>query len=374
VTLANPANPNSRIICGAAGCDPSINVDNWIHTMRSLGEVPVVGFPDTLSAADAAAIVSQLAAHASDPVLYWVIGNEPNGSSQESAAIYSAHFNSLYDAMKHVDPSIKIGGPATLGFDQPFIQTFLADCGSRADFVDFHYYPGYPGPETEAQLPGMLSQLSADMATLRTMIHTAAPTRASSIGIHVGEWNISANNGALNEFAYTGIASAFDADLLGRILAGGGDSLAWGSKNGPMSLLYGDTTSGPPGPSAYKPDMPMPLYEAIGMFTGEGRFPRFGTTMVTATSILPGVDAFASSSPDEVVIVNMGASARHVTVRVQSKNSKAATIWQLHQTGATPSPPARMGTVPSVDGIFKVALPGYSVTTLVMTTLVSDRK
>ena len=371
VNLADPANPKSQIICGAAGCDSSVNIADWIHTMRAAGEVPVVGFPDTLSAADAAAIVTQLAVTASDPVEYWVIGNEPNVGNQESAATYSAHFNTLYDAMKHADPSIKIGGPATLGFDQSWIQTFLADCGSRTDFVDFHYYPGYPGSETQAQLPGMLTQLSADLATLRTMIKTAAPTRTSSIGIHVGEWNISANTQSLDQFAYTGIASAFDADLLGRILAGGGDSLAWGSKNGPMSVLYGDGQSGPAG---YNPDTPMPLYEAIGMFTGEGRFPRFGTTMVTATSILPNVDVFASKSPDQIVIVNMGSSAQRATVSIQSFAPKHATVWQIHQAGATPAPPAEVGTVTNENGIFKVELPGYSVTTLVLTTQVSDRK
>lgn len=84
VTLADPANPDSRVICGAAGCDPGIDVTKWLQTMAGLGEVPVIGFPDTLSAADAAAIVRRLAATARNPVLYWVIGNEPD-ATQESA-------------------------------------------------------------------------------------------------------------------------------------------------------------------------------------------------------------------------------------------------------------------------------------------------
>ena len=74
--------------------------------------------------------------------MYWVIGNEPDVANQETAATYSQHFNTLYDAMKRVDPSIMIGGPATLGFDQPFIQTFLDNSASRVDFVDFHFYLG----------------------------------------------------------------------------------------------------------------------------------------------------------------------------------------------------------------------------------------
>ena len=368
VTLADTGNPDSRVVCGAAGCDPAIDVSQWIQTMQSLGEVPVIGFPDTLSAADAAAIVTRFAATARNPVRYWVIGNEPDVANQETAATYSERFNTLYDAMKQADSAIKIGGPATLGFDQPWIQTFLASSGSRADFVDFHFYPGR---ETAAQLLAELPQMSADLATLRGMIQAAAPGRASAIGIHVGEWNFSADPVTLGQFAYTGFASMLDADLLGRILAAGADGLAWGSKNGPMSLVYGDGTGAPAG---YTSDTPMPLYEAIGMFTGAGRFPHFGTTMVAATSVLPDVDVFASSSPDEIVLVNRSKATLRVTVHAQGSNPQAATVWQLHQTHVKPSPPAKIGTVTSLDGVFKITLPAHSVTTLVMTTEVSNRK
>ena len=368
VTLADPANPNSKVVCGAAGCDPAPDIATWIRTMRSLGEVPEIGFSDTLSAADAAAIVNRFAATASDPVEYWVIGNEPNAGNQETALTYSQHFNTLYDAMKRADPRIKIGGPATYGFDQQWLQTFLANSGSRTDFVDFHFYPGH---ETAAQLLGELPQLSADLSTLRGVISAAVPGRAASIGIHVGEWNFSADPVTLRQFAYTGFASMLDADLLGRILAGGADSLAWGSKNGPMSLVYGD---GHGAPAGYTSDTPMPLYEAIGMFTGEGRFPHFGTTMVSATSVLPDVDAFASSSPDEVVLVNKSTATLRVLVHVEGNTPQTAAVWQIHQTRETPSPPASIGTVSSLVGAFKVTLPGDSVTTLVVTPGINDRK
>lgn len=368
VTLADPANPDSRVVCGAAGCDPTPDIAAWIRTMRSLGETPEIGFSDTLSAADATAIVRRYAAAASDPVEYWVIGNEPNAANQETALTYSQHFNTLYDAMKSADPRIKIGGPATYGFDQQWIQTFLASSGSRTDFVDFHFYPGR---ETAAQLLGELPQLSADLATLHGMINAAAPGRAASIGIHVGEWNFSADPVTLGQFAYTGFASMLDADLLGRILAGGADSLAWGSKNGPMSLVYGDGTGAPAG---YTSDTPMPLYEAIGMFTGEGRFPRFGTTMVSATSVLSDVDVFASSAPDEVVLVNKSSTSLRVLVHVQGDKPQTATVWQINQSRVTPSPPAKVGTVSSLVGAFKVTLPGDSVTTLVVTEGINDRK
>jgi hypothetical protein len=368
LTLANPADPRSRITCAAAGCDRGLDVDRWVTMMDAAGEVPVAGIPDTLSAADAAAIVRHfaVAGNAGQPILTWVIGNEPEAMG-ESPATYDARFNTLYDAMKQADPRIRIGGPATLGFDQPFLQQFLKDCGSRADFVDFHFYPGH---ETAAQLLAGLPVLSRDLATLRAMIAAAEPSRASDIAIHVGEWNFSADPGTLAQYAFTGFASVLDADILGRILTAGGDSLAWGSKNGPMSLLYGDVlaSSGGNPPKGYKQDTPMPLYEGIAMFTGQGLFPRFGTDIVSAISILPGVDAFASSGPDEIVIVNTGPARKRVSVRVDSGSPRAAEVWQLHQTGHTPTPPVRKAPVTSKVGIFTISLPADSVTTLVVTT------
>lgn len=366
VTLADPANPDSRIVCAASGCDTALNVGTWITMMNRLGEVPVVGIPDDLSPAAAAAIVRTLAGPAAPglPVTTWVIGNEPNVAN-ETAATYDAHFNALYDAMKAVNPWIKVGGPATLGFDQAYLRQFLTDCGSRADFVDFHFYPGYPGSSTASQLLTEVAGLSKDLATLHAMIKAAAPDRAAQIAVHVGEWNFSADPATLARFAFTGFASVLDADILGQILTSGADSLAWGSKNGPQSLIYGDYRTLVPG---YKEDSPMPLYEAIGMFTGQGLFPRFGTRIVKATSSLPDIDVFASAAPNEIVLVNRGAAAaRTVTLRAYNARQLAAVVWRLHQTGPSAKPPVKLGTLASAAGLFTLNLPANSVTTLVLT-------
>jgi hypothetical protein len=373
LTLANPADSTSRVTCAAAGCNTSIDPSQWIKVMENAGEVPVAGIPDTLSAADAAAIVKRYSGSGSagEPIVDWVIGNEPEAIN-EDVATYDARFNTLYDAMKKAEPQIKIGGPATLGFDQPFLQQFLKDCGSRVDFVDFHFYPAH---EDAAQLLAELPAMSQDLSNLRTMIRAAVPDRASSIAIHVGEWNFSADPGTLGQYAFTGFASVLDADLLGRILSAGADSLAWGSKNGPMSLLYGDTfAAGSNGaPSGYESDTPMPLYEAIGMFTGQGLFPRFGKTIVSSTSVVSGVDAFAATGPDEIVIVNTNTSAKRVSIQANGSNQQSAVVWQLHQTGSVAEPPVHKGTLTSATDSFKLTLPANSVTTLVMTTLASTQ-
>jgi hypothetical protein len=374
LTLVDPADPSSRVICAASGCDTTVNPVTWVRMMDAAGEAPIVQIPDSLSAADAAAIVRQFAVAVGTrkPVVGWIIGNEPNGSN-ESASTYDVRFNALYGAMKKADPSVAIGGPATLGFDQPFLQQFLRQCGSRADFVDFHFYPGH---ETAPQLLAELPAITRDLAALRAMINATVPSRASSIAIHVGEWNFSADPGTLGHYAYSGFASVLDADLLGRILSAGADSLAWGSKNGSLSLLYGAVYSGDPGaaPAGYKSDTPLPLYQAIGMFTGQGLFPRFGTTIVSAVSVRPGVDAFASADPDEIVLVDTDAEAERVIVQAEGDSPRTAVVWQLHQTGALPAPPVKRGTAISVAGLFRLDLPADSVTTLVLTTHLNRQK
>jgi len=85
------------------------------------------------------------------------------------------------------------------------------------------------------------------------------------------------------------------------------------------------------------------------------------------------VDAFASSAPDEVVLVNKSTAASRVLVHVQTDSPKTATVWQIHQGGVTPSPPAKIATLSSVVGAFKVTLPADSVTTIIVTTKVSNR-
>ncbi len=367
VTLANPAQSTSKITCAAAGCDTALNMDQWVEAMDAAGEVPVGQIPDTLPAASAVAVIKHFSvAHGSaEPVLTWVIGNEPNASN-ESASTYDANFNTLAAAIHQAIPNVKLGGPGTLNFDQAFLQQFLAQCGSQVDFVDFHFYPAH---ETAAELVAGLSGLSQDLSTLQAMIKSAQPSRASSIAIHVGEWNFSADPSTLAQYAYTGFAGVLDADILGRILTAGADSLAWGSKNGPMSLLSGDYSPGSGPPAGYQSDSPLPLYEGISMFTGQGLFPRFGTKVVSATSNLSGVDAFASADPDEIVIVNTGAARKKVTVRGSAGSPDSAEVWLLDQTGAVAGPPVAAGTVHKKLSTmtFTINLPATSVTTLVLT-------
>jgi hypothetical protein len=90
--------------------------------------------------------------------------------------------------------------------------------------------------------------------------------------------------------------------------------------------------------------------------------------------VRPGIDAFASADPDEIVLVNTNAKAERVTVQAEGASSRTAVLWQLHQTGVLPTPPAKKGTATSAAGVFKLDLPANSVTTMVLTTLPKQQK
>jgi hypothetical protein len=322
---------------------------------RDLGQAPVVAIPDTVTAAEAAAIARRFRAGPAGSVLRWLITAPPS----ESAAAYSARFNALCDAMKAAAPGISVGGGTPAGYDLSFLRTFLRGSGTRADSVGFGFYGEQASaPKTSGQLAAALTGLSSELRTTRSLINTTVPARAAHIAIDVDGWNIADGPAPVQ---FTGFAAMWDADLLGRVLAAGATSLAAGARGG---LLYGGQTEAP---RAYQVGSPTPLYAAIGMFTGEGLFPRFGTGEVTATSALPGVDVFASGSPDEAVVVNTAGATRTTVLRVSGDAPLRATQWRLTETNGAVSAPASVGTATSRNGSFSLSLPAGSVTTVVVT-------
>jgi hypothetical protein len=334
--------------------------DGQVARARDVGETPVVAIPDTVTATEAAAIVRHFSAatganSASGPVRDWLI----TARGDEGAVAYSARFNVLYDAMKAAAPGITVGGGASAGYDRSFLQAFLRGSGTRADSVGFGFYgEEADSAKTSGQLVAALADLSAELSGTRSLIDATVPARAARIAIYVDGWNIADGPAPVQ---FTGFAATWDADLLGRVLAAGAISLASGAQGG---LLYDGQ---PQAPRAYQVGSPTPLYEAIGMFTGEGLFPRFGAEAVRATSALPGVDVFASASPDEIVVVNTASATRTTVLRVSGDVPLRATQWRLGQANGAVAAPASAGTATSRNGSFSLSLPSGSVTTVVVT-------
>ena len=197
------------------------------------------------------------------------------------------------------------------------------------------------------------------------MIRQIVPSRASQIAVEVGEWSLDWGG---NLQANTNLNSVWSADVLGNILHNGGDSMFYGTKGNALEWAPGYTTDQDSGQQVYlNLDDPHASYHGFGMFTGEGLFPRFGTSLVNTTTTLPNVDVFASDNPKNIVVVNKDPSVTQIaTFSLGSASSGAVDVWQKNPTVAFQNPPVHLGNFGYSGGTFSYALPALSVTTFVV--------
>lgn len=143
---------------------------------------------------------------------YFEVWNEPNlkdfwtGSQDEYFTLYRR----TAEAIKAIDPSLRVGGPATA--QNAWIPDFVAFCQKHdlpPDFVTTHYYPtdafGKIGADTETQL----ANAPRDVMLERVM---EARTEAGERPLYYTEWNVSSNpRDPLHDLAF---AAAYVARIL----------------------------------------------------------------------------------------------------------------------------------------------------------------
>ena len=356
--------PTSKIVCDANGCDTRWTGDQWINAIKGIGAEPVVKVY-TKSSVDAANMVKHFNKDTNNYIKYWIVGNEPNinGYSVQS---YSSYFNQDYDAMKAVDPTIKIGGGTTAWYDQYWLQQFLQLSGTRVDFVDFHGYA------QQGTVPGNYTTLfekaryDNSINQLRSLIQNIVPARASQIGIEVGEWELNWGGTAQDNINFHAV---WAASALGHILSSGGWSLFYADKG---NAIYANlhTFTDPYGHVVnINPDDTDAAYHGIGMFTGEGLFRGFGDTIVNASTTLPNVEVYASDNPQNIVVINKDPSiTQTATVSLNGVTSGTVEVMRKDESVLFPNPPIKLGILPLQNGTFTYQLTPFSVTTFVLNT------
>jgi len=349
-----PGDTTSRIICEASGCDHSVTADAWINAVKATGSTAEIQVP--LSAVDAAAIVKHFNVDTNNYVGRWIVFNEPdiNGSN---AASYSASFNTIYDAMKAVDPTIKIGGPALSAYSSSYFNTFLQTSGGRTDFVDFHEY-GEGNQQPEDTLMGNTVAFEQNLNALRNQVNTLVASRSAQIGMEMGEWSLTYNAGDPNEF--DNFATTWTASIFGRILRTGAISRYYGTHS---NLLFG---AADPGHSAAIDDY-KPAYFGLGAFMGEGLFPQFGRTIVSANSYTNNIEVYASDSPKDLVVINKDATSSATgNFDLLNNFSGVAQVWRKDQTMNQYALPTQMTNATVSNGQFSYSLTPHSVSTFVL--------
>jgi hypothetical protein len=79
---------------------------------------------------------------------FWEVGNEPDlyeqrgGEPDFSPSWYAERFRAYSQAMKAVDPSIKVFGPVLSNKLDEWMRPFITECGDIVDGLSWHFYGG----------------------------------------------------------------------------------------------------------------------------------------------------------------------------------------------------------------------------------------
>ncbi|MFW6069164.1 MAG: GH39 family glycosyl hydrolase, partial [Chloroflexota bacterium] len=124
---------------------------------------------------------------------FFEVWNEPNlehfwtGTQDDYFKLYSY----TVEAIKEIDPSLRVGGPATA--QNEWIEAFLNFCeqnGLPVDFVTTHYYPTDAFGEVGAPTEEKLAETSPDVMGRRAR---EARQQARGLPLYYTEWNIASN-------------------------------------------------------------------------------------------------------------------------------------------------------------------------------------
>ncbi|MGW4666159.1 cellulose binding domain-containing protein [Streptosporangium sandarakinum] len=366
---------------------PDTDFDTFMRGVRRTGAQPMVTANyGTGTAEEAAAWVRRANVTKGYGVRYWEIGNENYGNghygaaweaddhADKSPAEYARNVVAYSDAMKAVDPTIKIGAVLTTPANWPdalvadgdagsWNEVVLSTAGPKIDFVILHWYPG--AFDRAAQVPDMIQ-------LVRKQIAKHAGAGSERIGIAMTEFN----TGSSDRGATTQPGALAAADAYATLLANGVFTVGWWNVHNGIGKVteveghtdYGDfgllssgtcTDGGVCEPAANTPFAP---YHALQMVS---RFARPGDRFIRAATDQAKVTAHAVRRPDgalAVMLINTSSDTSYPVAIDYSGFSPAsgAPTVLTHTNGATSITTSATGDATSRT------LPPLSLTTIIV--------
>lgn len=301
-----------------------MDTDEFILFCRLVGAEPSISVNYPAGRALAAEWVRYANKEKGYRVRYWEIGDEEYFSVP--AAEYARRVVEFSQAMKAVDPTIKIGAGVSVPRASWTLEV-LRTAGHAIDFVVYNWFPQSPRQEDDARLLATPAELRQHLRALRGFLRMAVPERADEIEIHIGGYNsVSAYPGPQSVSI---VNALWTADVLGVLLEEGVDAAGfWALHNAypPRGGDYGLLTSTPD-------NRPNPSYYAFPLYTRH-----FGEQMVRAASPDPLLSAYASLDGDRralwVILVNKDPSrARRVKLDIKGfEGQRRGFAWILSET------------------------------------------
>ncbi|MGP3918738.1 cellulose binding domain-containing protein [Nonomuraea sp. 10N515B] len=342
---------------------PNTDFDTFMSGVRRTGaQAMVTANYGTGTAEEAAAWVRHANVTKGYGIKYWEIGNENYGNghygsaweadnhADKSPAEYARHVVAYSDAMKAVDPTIKIGAVLTTSANWPdglvgegdagtWNKVVLSMAGPKIDFVIVHWYPG--ALDKVGHVPDMIH-------LTREQIAKYAGPGSERIGIAMTEFN----TGSSSAGTTTQPGALAAADAYATLLANGVFTVDWWNVHngiGPVTQVEGHTDYGDFGllssatctsdNSVCEPPLNTPFapYYALQMMS---KFARPGDQFVRAATDQPKVTAHAARRPNgdlAVMLINTSSDTSYPIALDYSgfrPASGAATVL-THTNGAT---------------------------------------
>jgi hypothetical protein len=304
-------------------------------------------------------------------VQYWGIGNEPTLYDSEvkiqgesyDAQRFNREWRIFAEAMKKVDPTIKLVGPESnqlsydysgvstnySEFDEKWFIEFLKTNGDMVDIVSFHRYP-YPrssigGSPTIEDLRKNSAEWDKIIMHARELTHTYT---GRDLPIAITEFNSaydkSVGGEATPDSHYNAI---WMADVLGRMIKNGvfmANEWSFVAKGG-----YG-------GLGLIGPSEPFPTYYAYQMYK------KFGSELIYSSSDDMDVPIYAARREDgalTIMVINLSFEEQTQPLRIADQASVKAEAWLFDPS----HPVENMG---QVDLSGDITLPAQSISLFII--------
>lgn len=311
---------------------------------------------------------------------YWEVGNEnygtweaDNNTRPHDPVTYATRFKQYWQAMKAVDPTIKIGAvivasedsdanytdqtvvnPRTglphNGWSAVMLATFK-QLGVTPDFVSFHRYEQGPGGENDSYLLNSTLTWKNDAAALRQLLNDYLGAAGPSVEIVCTENNsVYGDPGKQSTSLVNGL---FLADSIGNILKTEFNSLFWwdfrngqdaGKNNSPS--LYGWRNYGDYGiVNGANPAGPADRYPTFYVYKLLTHYARGGESVIPASSDFNGLGVYAVRDQGSlrVLLINKNRTATFDSV-VSLDGFSPAPQAQVFRYGIPQDEAARTGT------------------------------
>lgn len=141
-------------------------------------------------------------------------------------------YNKVAEAMKAVDPSIKVGGPSIARPDlTPFYEPFVKGTIDNLDFFTYHYYPTGSASTPDQEVFNATNSIGKYTKSIVDTLKKLSPDR--EIPAILGEYNISWTWETHDPRMANNKGAIFDAlSIIKAIENGASASLSWNEKDG----------------------------------------------------------------------------------------------------------------------------------------------